>query len=226
MKAPHETPLRLLGDQLEKNTNSMIISYDDPERAEVIANIKRIKNEVRLLLHNNEAYQVYMAVKNTMKIEGDIAEVGSFQGGSAKLIALAKGTRPFHVFDTFEGLPEPTPEDGNTVLYKNQMTSIYDDVSNYLKAFPSVHIYKGLFPVTSGPIQGKKFSFVHLDVDLYKGTKDSLEFFYPRMSRGAILMCHDYIYQQGVRKAVDGFFANKSEPVIEMSGNQALVVKI
>src|SRR5437016_5969322 len=112
MKAPNEMALRLLRDELEKNTNSTIISYEDSHRSGVIATIKQIKKEVRFLLHNNEAYQVYRAVQNTLKIEGDIVEVGCFQGGSTKLIALAKGSRPFHVFDTFEGLPDVTPEDG------------------------------------------------------------------------------------------------------------------
>jgi len=225
MKAPNEMALRLLRAELEKNTNSTIISYEDSHRSGVIATIKQIKKEVRFLLHNNEAYQVYRAVQNTLKIEGDIVEVGCFEGGSTKLIALAKGSRSFHVFDTFEGLTDVTPEDGKTEFYKNQMTSSYDAVSKYLKDFPNVFIYKGLFPDTSGPIQDRKFSFVHLDVDLYKGTQDSLEFFYPRMNKGAILICHDYIYQQGVRNAFDEFFADKPEPIIEMSGNQALFVK-
>ena len=80
MKAPNEMALRLLRAELEKNTNSTIISYEDSHRSGVIATIKQIKKEVRFLLHNNEAYQVYRAVQNTLKIEGDIVEVGCFEG--------------------------------------------------------------------------------------------------------------------------------------------------
>ncbi len=55
-------------------------------------------------------------------------------------------------------------------------------------------------------MSGKKFSFVHLDVDTYKSTLDCLAFFYGRMSRGEILISQDYHAATGVRIAVDEFF--------------------
>lgn len=39
-------------------------------------------------------------------------------------------------------------------------------------------------------------------------------------------MSHDYIWAIGVRKAVDEFYKNKQEPIIEMSGSQCLIVKV
>lgn len=73
----------------------------------------------------------------------------------------------------------------------------------------------------------KKFCFVHLDVDLYKSTKDCLEFFYPRMVRGGIILTHDYNYVfKGVKKAYNEFFANKPEAVIKLADYQALMVKV
>ena len=187
--------------------------------------IKQIKKEVRFLQHMDEAYQLYAAVQNTTKINGDIAEVGCFQGGSTRLIALAKGTRPLYVFDTFDGLPEPTVRDDNPFFIKHRMTASYEEVYSYLHDIPNIFIYPGVFPGSGAAIQNKKFSFVHLDVDLYQGTKESLAFD-PRMNRGAILICHDYVYQRGVREALDEFFLDKPEPVIELSSNQATFVKL
>src|SRR3989338_3744494 len=43
------------------------------------------------------------------------------------------------------------------------------------------------------PIKNKKFSLVHFDVDTYESTKNSIEFFYPRMTRGGVILSHDYI---------------------------------
>jgi hypothetical protein len=63
-------------------------------------------------------------------------------------------------------------------------------------------------------------------VDLFESTMAALEFFYPRMNPGAILVSHDYVEFAGVRRAFDEFFEHKSEPVIELSGNQCLVVKV
>jgi len=42
----------------------------------------------------------------------------------------------------------------------------------------------------SGPFD-KTFLFVHVDVDLYEPTRDSIAFFYPRMNLGAVSLCDD-----------------------------------
>lgn len=67
---------------------------------------------------------------------------------------------------------------------------------------------------------------MHLDLDLYKATSESIEFFYPRMSKGGIILSHDYLTASGVKKAFDDFFSDKPEPIIEMSGTQCLIVKV
>jgi len=206
--------------------NGVVVFYNDSERAKVFDLIKKINNETEMLLFDNEAYQLFMAVKKTEKINGDLAEVGSYRGGSAKLICEAKGDKTLHLFDTFEGLPELSQADNPKQFQKGQYSSTFEYVKDYLKNFKHVYLYKGLFPATAEPVKNKTFSFVNLDVDLYEATKASIEFFYPRMSKGGIIISHDYISAPGVRKAFDDFFKDKPEPVIEMSGTQCLVVKV
>ena len=46
------------------------------------------------------------------------------------------------------------------------------------------------------------------------------------MSKGGIILSHDYVTSLGVKKAFDEFFKDKIEPVIIMNGNQCLIVKI
>ena len=58
-----------------------------------------------------------------------------------------------------------------------------------------------------------------------ESTIEALKFFYPRMSPGGVILCHDYLSAAGVDKAYAEFFADKVEPVIELSGYQCLVVK-
>lgn len=184
-----------------------IVSYSEPKGSKAIDLIDKIREERLLLQGSDEAYQIFMAVERTEKIKGDLAEVGVYKGGSAKLICEAKGDRPLHLFDIFEEIPK-------------------EDVGNYLKEYKNVYFYQGLFPTTAEPIKNNKFSFVHFDVDTYESTLSCLEFFHPRMNRGGIIISHDYICYAGVRKAFDGFFEDKTEPVIEMSGSQCLVVKL
>jgi O-methyltransferase len=203
----------------------VMVAYSDRDRKKVLDLIRKIKRETALLLYDNEAYQIFMAVKRTRKIDGDLAEVGVYKGGSAKLICEANAEKSLHLFDTFTGIPE-VEEIDKSLFYQGQFPSSYEEVKNYLKNYKNICFYQGLFPDTATPIKEKKFSFVHLDVDTYQSTLNCLQFFYPRMNRGGIIISHDYINAAGVRKAFDEFFEDKLEPIVEMSGTQCLVVKL
>lgn len=186
--------------------------------------IAQVKQECEFLLNYEEAYQIYEAVSRTAKIDGDIAEVGLYQGGSSKIICKAKGDKCLHLFDTFEGLKDVNTIDAT--FKQGQYSCSLESVKNYLKEFNNLYFYKGFFPDTAGPIVDKKFSFVSIDVDTYNSTKNCIEFFYPRLNRGGILMSHDYFHVHGVRKAFDEFFADKPEVVLQLLGSQCLVVKL
>ena len=205
--------------------NGVLIFPNDPERLKVIALSKTINQEQGLAVSSNEAYQIFMVVKRTAKINGDIAEVGVWKGGSAKLICEAKGNKALHLFDTFEGLPDLCEIDDPKQFQKGQALWDVENVKTYLKKYPNVFFYKGLFPSTAEPIKNKRFSFVNLDVDLYKSTLNCLEFFYSKMNTGGVIISHDYIGAPGVRKAVDDFFEEKPEPIIELADSQCLIVK-
>jgi len=202
----------------------VVIHYNDQYRRKIIDLINGIKMKTEMVLGINEAYSIYMAVEKTKKILGEIAEVGVYKGGSAKLICEAKGEKPLHLFDTFEGIPKIGSIDSSS-FYTGQYASSLEDVKDFLKNYDKVYFYKGMFPATSDPIKNKDFSFVHLDVDTYESTLNCLKFFYPRMMKGGIIISHDYINSDGVRKAFDEFFEDKIEPVIELSGSQCLIAK-
>jgi hypothetical protein len=206
---------------------AFIVYYGQSEsRIKVYSLIYKIKNERHMLLGANEAYSVYMATRNTHKLKGDVAEIGVYEGASAKLICEVKGNKTLHLFDTFEGIPNVGSIDSK-LFYKGQYLASEKDVRRYLKSYKNIYFYKGTFPETiTQVIKYKKYSFVHIDVDTYKSTKDALIFFYPRMNKGGIILCHDYASAKGVKKAIDDFFKKKPEPIIEIADLQCLTVKI
>jgi len=175
-----------------------------------------------MLMTFSEARQLYLAVQSTKKVPGDIAEVGVYRGGSAKLICEAKGDRPLHLFDTFEGLPDDSKFDA--IFHKGMFGASLEDVQRYLEQYENVHFYKGLFPKTAEPVHSKHFCFVHLDVDLWESILYCLEFFYPRLSKGGVMLVHDYPLAKGVKKAINEFFKDKPEPLIQPTYNQCLIV--
>jgi len=186
--------------------------------------VTRIKGERTLLLSHGEACQLIGAVQATAKVSGEIAEVGVAYGASARLIVEHAAGRPVHLFDTFDGLPVPGAIDSPRFV-EGDFKSSMEDVRKYVGGLQT-HFYRGLFPSTAGPVESKKFSFVHLDVDLYESTRDSLKFFYPRLSPGGILISHDFVSSDGVDAAFREFFADKPEPVIELTGYQCMFVKL
>lgn len=220
-------PRKIIGKIIKfivSSKNGVVIYYNEPERSEILNLVRNIKKEIDVELLDNEAYQVFMATERTEKIMGDIAEVGVYKGGSAKIICEAKGDKSLYLFDTFEGLPVVGALD--ILFHEGQFKSSLEEVKSNLHKYKNVYFCKGLFPDSADQIKNKTFSFVHLDVDIYKSTLDCLYFFYPRMSKGGVIISHDYTVATGVKKAFDDFFKDKPEPIIELSGSQCLIVKV
>ena len=210
-----------------------IVYRNAPERVRVLGLINKIKSQTDMLQLDNEAYQIFMGVQRTTKIKGAVAEVGVYKGGSAKLICEAKGSKPLYLFDTFLGTPEvkKIDERPSAVVFaaslRELQTASLEEAQANLRDCQDVYFYKGWFPHSADDrVKNAKFSFVHLDVDGYESTLQSLQFFYSRLTRGGIIISHDYIWIPGVRKAVDEFFRDKPEPVLELSGTQCLIVKL
>ena len=112
---------------------------------------------------------------------------------------------------------------------RSQFSSDEDFVKNkVLKGFNFVEIYKGWIPQKFKLVENCKFSFVHIDVDLYEPTLKSLEFFYPRLTEGGIIVCDDYNskYFDGSKKAWDEYFnKNKSKMNFSPSLSSCFVIK-
>ena len=90
-----------------------------------------------------------------------------------------------------------------------------------------VRIYKGWIPERFPEVQNTTFSLVHIDVDLYEPTLESLKFFYERMTPCGVILCDDYgsLSCPGAKRAFDEFFSDKPEALIELPTAQALIVK-
>ena len=161
-------------------------------------------------------------------LECDLAEVGVYQGGSAKLICEVKKEKQLYLFDTFTGLPQLSDDDthfGNKHWYENEFSNrSIESIQELLKKYNNVSIIKGNFPESGKEIIDKKFCFVHLDVDLYKSTIESLRFFFPKMVSGGIILIHDY-HSDGIQKAIKEFKSENQIHLIELTGSQAMIIK-
>ena len=77
------------------------------------------------------------------------------------------------------------------------------------------------------PTANRQLALVNLDADLYNPTKAGLEFFYPRLSPGGVIIIHDYNFKwPGIKKAADEFAATIPETLImvpDMEGSVMIV---
>jgi hypothetical protein len=71
------------------------------------------------------------------------------------------------------------------------------------------------------------FSFVHIDVDMYEPTRDSIAFFYERTATGGVIICDDYGFSTcpGATRAIEEFMANQPEPIVRAPTGQAIIFK-
>jgi O-methyltransferase len=199
----------------------LLARHKEPETVRLV---RLVRKERTCLLTAYECFTLHSLATVFSRLPGELAEVGCFQGGSTKMICEAKGDKILHVFDTFEGLPKASSPD-HGVHDEKQYSCSLDSVRTYLKDYPNLRFYKGRFPETAGPINDCRFSFVHCDVDLYESTLACLQFFYPRLMPGGVLLSHDYSVLAGVKTAFQEFCADKPEKPIELPSTQCFIIK-
>lgn len=184
---------------------------------------------------DDRCFTLYKAAKAAASLPGELAECGCRRGKSTHYILAATGVetgKTIHIFDSFEGLSEPDQNDhlisGDAAWEPGELATDQDMLVNNLKIYNHMlSIHKGWIPDRFVDIKDKVFSLVHIDVDLYQPTLDSLKFFYDKMTPGGIIICDDYgsVLCPGAKKAFDEFFSDKPELLLELPSAQAIVVK-
>ena len=188
----------------------------------------RREMEGHTLVSDVDSYFSYRAARTTLRLAGDVAEVGVYKGGTARMLAkiFAPTGKTVHLFDTFEGMPAVDPT--KDLHHAGDFADVaFEGVRDYLSDCPNVRLHKGFFPATAGPIEQRTFCFVHADVDIYQSVADCCRFFYPRLVAGGVLIFDDYGRNScpGAKAAVDEFFSDKAEQPVYVPTGQAFVVK-
>jgi O-methyltransferase len=167
-----------------------------------------------MMIDITRAYMLYQFLLDVRRLEGDVAEVGVWRGGTGQLMAAVLSHKKTYLFDTFEGLPAISPDfDKNYHSEGEYSDTIYEDVKSLFSQQDYVKVVKGVFPhsVENDNTYPKQYCFVHVDVDLYQSAKDCCEYFYRLLVPGGVMIFDDYGFGTcpGVRQAVDEFFKGR-----------------
>lgn len=177
-------------------------------------------------------------------IPGDIVECGVWRGGSmmaaAMVLAEYDEHRTIYLFDTFEGMPPPGPEDidnagnhaGTLMAGEDKATGDVwsacsaSEVNRNMRSTgcQRFKLVAGLVEDTVPAKAPAKIAVLRLDTDWYASTKHELEHLYPRLVSGGALIIDDYGHWQGAKRAVDEYFGG-SLPLREIDYTGRVVVK-
>jgi O-methyltransferase len=170
------------------------------------------------------------------KIPGDFVECGVWRGGSSMAAALTlkelgDTSRTIYLYDTFEGMSEPTEKDrladgtsAAAILAADKPGTGFwcyaslEDVQQNVRTtgYPEDKLVyvKGRVEDTIPARIPEKIALLRLDTDWYESTRHELEHLYPRLALHGVLLIDDYGHWQGARTAVDEYFAKRSTPLL------------
>jgi hypothetical protein len=175
-------------------------------------------------------------LKRVEGVPGAIAECGVYQGSTLLPMGLylnqTRSGKKVFAFDSFQGFDatvdvdvalggaeDPFKKVGgfNGTSYERLCRRIYT-----LGLRERIRVFPGFFRDTLPQCKQKQFSLVHLDCDIYESYRTTLEFFYPRMASGGVILLDEYNDPPwpGCNKAVDEFLLDKTETLnaIEQDG--------
>jgi O-methyltransferase len=198
-------------------------------------NILSLINAVKYISENN--------------IPGEIVECGVWKGGSMMAIAksllyFGQANRSLYLYDSFDEFSSPEAidisfegkhgsevlkdlaQDGNT-WKASEMSSVKKNMLQTGYPENLLFFVKGKVEETIPGTTPEKIALLRLDTDWYASTRHELEWLYPKLSKGGILIIDDYGYWQGCKKAADEYFKkeNINSPLVEIDASARLMYK-
>lgn len=177
----------------------------------ISARIERLQDDVRYA-------SIALAVQRILRdnIDGAFAELGVYQGTTSAFIHHLAPERRFYLFDTFEGFPAEALDTATDERFRDTSQAA---VARTIGDTRNIEFRKGYFPQTAAGLEDERFAFVMLDFDLYRPALDALNFFYPRLVRGAYFFMHDFNSpesEHAISRAAHEFLADKPELLLEI----------
>lgn len=169
------------------------------------------------------------------RVPGDIVEFGCYAGTTSLFVRRLldeKGEsakRVFHVYDSFEGLPEKGTPDLSAAGEAFQAGKLAVSKKDFLHEFRAANlappiVHKGWFSQLKDDDVPQNIAFAFLDGDFYDSIMDSLKLVWPHMAKGGAVLIDDYGREAlpGAERAVRDFFKNKT-PALRAEHNIAII---
>ena len=156
--------------------------------------------EAGIAVGHAKGYTLTKLAAYAANFNGLMAEVGTWLGGSARMICKTVPNKFLFCFDTFEGIPEVDESVESKEWLQEFKADNLDVIGIARRCLDGCKsgIIQGIFPQSLEQVKvaDHPFCFVHADADVYPSTKAICEFFYPRLSPGGVIVFDDYGYKK------------------------------
>jgi O-methyltransferase len=163
-------------------------------------------------------------------VAGDCIEAGVWRGGAiitirAILDALGMAEKQLIAADSFAGIPPSMrfrhdPVDLWTDRWVASLEEVKANVAEAGMQDGRIEFLQGLFGDTLSGLAGRRFAFIRLDSDSHDSVMDSLEWLYPLLNPGGIILVDDW-HLFGCRLAIDNYRKHHriTDPIEVCAGN-------
>jgi O-methyltransferase len=184
------------------------------------------------LVDEYRLFELWSLARAGARLGGDILEVGVWRGGSGAVLARAArsaGSRA-HVFlcDTFRGVVKASALDstyrgGEHSTSRASVTALLARLE-----LDNVTLLEGVFPdETASALGNRQLRLCHVDVDVYGSARGVLQWVWPRLLPGGVVVFDDYGFRgcDGVTRLVDEESSGPDRMLIHNLNGHGLLVK-
>ncbi len=187
------------------------------------------------------AHVALWAASLAMRAPGDFVECGVNAGfvSSAIMHSLDWGivSRKFYLIDTFSGpvLSQYSPteidrgriEVAKTALAAGAYVTDLERVRANFSEWPNAIVVAGAVPEILDKVNFGGVAFLHLDMNCALPERAALEFFWPRLSPGGVVLFDDYTYfgHNSQTEEIDAAARNLGIRILALPTGQGLIVK-
>ena len=166
------------------------------------------------------------------QLDGDFVETGVHRAGfsSSVMSYIDFGSMPdrkFYLFDTYEGLTQDLITPGEKAAYKHHYEDTYAFVQESFNKMSNVIIVKGIVPDSLTTVTIDKVAYLSIDMNSAKPESAALEYFWPKLVSGGIVVLDDYIFpgRQLQQEYADKFARSVGVRVLSVPTGQGIIVK-
>ncbi len=176
-------------------------------------------------------YTACWAALQTRDVPGDYVECGVNRGGMARtqmeMLDFQTSEKWYWLVDTYQGFPEEQKALVSRGMSVDNYGECYDDVLKTFAPFPKVRVVRGAVPEILPEVKAEQVCYLSLDMNSAEPELAALRYFWPRLSRGALVLMDDYAYIgfERQKKALDDFASEHGIVILGLATGQGLIVK-